>query len=87
MSRPLPPTVLRLRTARQRRVLGSGRTARLRARVLGLLVLLVDGAADWNRRARDTRLLSSFSDDMLRDIGIDRIAVENDSTSSPWRMR
>ncbi|HZT19824.1 MAG TPA: DUF1127 domain-containing protein [Dongiaceae bacterium] len=50
-------------------------------------MLLVDGAADWNRRARDTRLLSSFSDDMLRDIGIDRIAVENDSTSSPWRMR
>jgi uncharacterized protein YjiS (DUF1127 family) len=37
--------------------------------------------------ARDRRLLASLDDRMLRDIGIDRGAVENDGTTWFWRLR
>jgi len=41
----------------------------------------------WHERVRSRRLLASYDDRMLRDIGIDRAAVENESTASFWRYR
>jgi len=41
----------------------------------------------WQMRARDRRLLASFDDRMLRDIGLDRASVDTESTGSFWRRR
>jgi uncharacterized protein YjiS (DUF1127 family) len=48
---------------------------------------LVERVISWDERARDRRLLASLDDRMLRDIGIDRGAVENDGTTWFWRLR
>jgi uncharacterized protein YjiS (DUF1127 family) len=36
---------------------------------------------------RDGRLLASLDDRKLREIGVDRTVVENDSAASFWRVR
>lgn len=41
----------------------------------------------WRMRVRDRRLLASFDDHALRDLGIDRTDVETESTHSFWRGR
>jgi len=41
----------------------------------------------WRGSARDRRQLAGLDDRMLRDIGIDRAAVEDESAISFWRLR
>jgi drug/metabolite transporter (DMT)-like permease/uncharacterized protein YjiS (DUF1127 family) len=41
----------------------------------------------WHALARDRRVLASFDDRMLRDIGLDRASVDTESTRSFWRLR
>ncbi len=45
----------------------------------------VERIVSWRRRARDRRLLARRDDRLLRDIGLDRGAVEDESTTSFWR--
>jgi uncharacterized protein YjiS (DUF1127 family) len=47
---------------------------------------LVEGVISWSERGRNRRVLASLNDRMLQDIGIDRVVVENDSTSWFWRL-
>ena len=56
--------------------------------ILGaVLARLVERVIAWHERVRSRRLLASFDDRMLRDIGIDRATIENESTASFWRDR
>jgi len=56
--------------------------------ILGaVLARLVERVIAWHERVRSRRLLASFDDRMLRDIGIDRATIENESTASFWRYR
>jgi uncharacterized protein YjiS (DUF1127 family) len=48
---------------------------------------LVKSVSSWNGRIRDRERLASFDDRMLRDIGIDRTMVDDDSTCWFWRLR
>jgi uncharacterized protein YjiS (DUF1127 family) len=41
----------------------------------------------WRKGRRDRQLLTSLDDNGLRDIGIDRAKVENESTVPFWRLR
>ena len=41
----------------------------------------------WHALARDRRVLASFDERMLRDIGLDRASVDTESTRSFWRLR
>ncbi|HLJ54888.1 MAG TPA: DUF1127 domain-containing protein [Chthonomonadaceae bacterium] len=41
----------------------------------------------WRKRVRDRRLLASLDDHALRDLGLQRADVENQSTRSFWRGR
>jgi len=40
----------------------------------------------WYQGFADRRLLASFDDRLLRDLGIDRSTVGGDSTASYWRL-
>ena len=40
----------------------------------------------WHARARDRRLLASFDERTLRDIGLDRASADRESTTSFWRL-
>jgi uncharacterized protein YjiS (DUF1127 family) len=64
----------------------AGHAARIRAVLGGVLVRLVEGVISWSERGRNRRVLASLNDRMLQDIGIDRVVVENDSTSWFWRL-
>jgi uncharacterized protein YjiS (DUF1127 family) len=64
-----------------------GRAAHFRAGLGGALVRLVEGILSWDARVRDGQLLARLDDRMLRDIGIDRAAIENDSSTWFWRLR
>ncbi len=64
----------------------AGRAVRSRARLGAALVYLVASVVAWRERARGRRILASFDDRMLRDIGIDRARVERESSSSFWRV-
>lgn len=87
MQRP-SPAVLRSRAGRHERAFRpADHAARFRAVLVGVLVRLVERAISWDERARDRRLLASLDDRMLRDIGIDRGAVENAGTTWFWRLR
>jgi drug/metabolite transporter (DMT)-like permease/uncharacterized protein YjiS (DUF1127 family) len=61
--------------------------AHIRAILGTVLVRLVGRIIAWHKRARGRRLLASFDDRMLRDIGIDRARAANESTASFWRLR
>jgi uncharacterized protein YjiS (DUF1127 family) len=65
----------------------TGRMARLRTSLAGGLVRLVEQVIAWHRRRREQRRLARLDDRSLRDIGIDRAAVEDESTVSFWRLR
>ena len=57
---------------------------------LGLLAAILSSSrwvGRWQARARDRRLLASFDDRMLRDIGLDRASLDTESTGSFWRRR
>ena len=41
----------------------------------------------WRKGRRDRQLLATLNNYGLRDIGIDRAEVENESTVSFWRLR
>ena len=60
---------------------------RFRARLGAALARLAERVIAWHERVRSRRILASYDDRMLRDIGIDRAAVENESTASFWRYR
>lgn len=47
---------------------------------------VVERVISRKQRARDRRLLERRDDRLLRDIGIDRGAVEDESTASFWRL-
>ncbi len=64
----------------------AGRTVRSRACLDAALVWLIASVVAWRERARGRRILASFDDRMLRDIGIDRARVERESASSFWRI-
>jgi uncharacterized protein YjiS (DUF1127 family) len=57
------------------------------SRLHAALSRLVESLTAWRARIRSRRLLASFDDRMLRDIGIDRARVERESSSSFWRCR
>jgi uncharacterized protein YjiS (DUF1127 family) len=52
-----------------------------------MLVALAEFITAWRRYRRDRRLLASLNERELRDIGIDRSMVENDSAVEFWRWR
>jgi uncharacterized protein YjiS (DUF1127 family) len=82
--RAIPAVRLADETAGRER---AGRAANCRAILGRALAQLVERVAAWERRRRNRRLLASFDDRMLRDVGIDRSAAECDSTVSFWRLR
>jgi len=47
----------------------------------------VERVLSWRERVRGRRFLASLDDRTLRDIGLERGAVERDSTVSFWRLR
>jgi uncharacterized protein YjiS (DUF1127 family) len=61
----------------------AGRVSRLCS---GLVRWLARVSA-WRKRRRSRRLLASMDDRSLRDIGIDRTKVEDESTVPFWRLR
>ena len=63
------------------------RAARSRAMLGRALTRLIELVISWYRDRRDRLRLARLDDRMLRDIGIDRIRVERDSTASFWRLR
>ena len=65
----------------------AARAFRVGAIPRAVLSRLVEAVIAWRARARGRRLLASFDDRMLRDIGIDRIRVERESSTSFWRCR
>jgi uncharacterized protein YjiS (DUF1127 family) len=78
----------RSRSGRDVRTFGPARRiARMRAVLGGMLLRLAEGAHSWRERARCRRVLASFNDRMLRDLGIDRAVVEGEGTSWLWRLR
>jgi uncharacterized protein YjiS (DUF1127 family) len=48
-------------------------------------VALIDGSFLWLERNRQRRLLHSFSNHMLKDIGLSRADVEGESGKHPWQ--
>jgi uncharacterized protein YjiS (DUF1127 family) len=48
---------------------------------------VVKGLLSWNAYVRDRERLARLDDRLLRDIGIDRTVVDDDSTSWFWRLR
>lgn len=63
------------------------RAGRFRGILDRTLVRWIDRVISWRKCARDRRLLASHNDRLLRDIGIDRFKVEDESTASFWRWR
>jgi uncharacterized protein YjiS (DUF1127 family) len=64
-----------------------------RARFLPRLLAVLRAAArwssvvSWSQRRRDRQSIEAFNDRMLRDIGVSRTSVDNDSSTSFWRLR
>jgi uncharacterized protein YjiS (DUF1127 family) len=82
------PAIPRLPAAGNERAFEpSRRAARFSALVGRLLDRLTEGVITWRERVRDRRRLAALDDRMLRDIGVDRGAVQQDSTASFWRLR
>lgn len=48
-------------------------------------VRLIDGIFLWLERNRQRRLLHGFSNHMLKDIGLSRADVEQESAKHPWQ--
>ena len=65
----------------------TGRMVRLRSSLARGLVRLMERVIAWHRRRPDRRRLARLDDRSLRDIGIERAAVEDESTVSFWRLR
>jgi len=42
--------------------------------------------SDWRRRGHDRQLLERLDDQALRDLGIDRSIIENESAVPIWRL-
>ena len=85
MPRRLSTALLQLPAAGPEVALGPARRAAWFG--IALILALVRGIGEVLRRARDKQLLASLDDRMLRDIGLDRAAVETDSAVSFWRTR
>ncbi len=68
-------------------VLAIGGRRRFGVAIAGVLLRVTARLASWNRSIRDRRLLARCDQRMLRDIGIDAGAVDNESTASFWRVR
>ncbi len=68
-------------------VVAIGGSWRIGATIAGVLIRAVECVVSWNRRVRDRRLLARCDKRMLRDMGIDAAAVDNESTVSFWRVR
>jgi uncharacterized protein YjiS (DUF1127 family) len=64
----------------------TGRMVRLRSNLARGLVRLAGRFIAWHRQRRDRQRLARLDDRSLRDIGIDRAAVEDESTASFWRL-
>ncbi len=62
------------------------RISRFRDAFRAARVCLVERVFSWRKRARDRRLLERRDDRLLRDIVLDRGAVEDESTASFWRL-
>lgn len=58
-----------------------------RALVGRTLARSVEYVVAWFLDLRDRRRLARLDDRMLRDIGVERSAVDRDSTASFWRLR
>jgi uncharacterized protein YjiS (DUF1127 family) len=65
----------------------AGRAARFRILLGRTLFRLAAHVMSWDQRRRDRRWLVRLDDQALRDLGIDRATVENDSTMPFWRLR
>jgi uncharacterized protein YjiS (DUF1127 family) len=62
------------------------RIASLRASFGHLLRRCVARISGWRRHGRDRRSLEHLDDEALRDLGIDRSLIENDSAVPFWRL-
>jgi uncharacterized protein YjiS (DUF1127 family) len=63
------------------------RAGRFRAILIVALVRLVEYVSARYACGRDRRLLARHDDRTLRDMGIDRATVEDESSASFWRLR
>jgi len=82
------PAILQLRDGRLKRALGpAGRAARFFILLAGLPARLAEAVALWRQSARDQDSLANLDDRALRDIGLDRAWVEQESSMWFWRLR
>jgi uncharacterized protein YjiS (DUF1127 family) len=69
------------------RAQNAGRAAGWRISLTRLLVPWPTWIAAWRKGRSDGELLARLDDRSLRDIGIDRAKVEDESSVSFWRLR
>jgi uncharacterized protein YjiS (DUF1127 family) len=64
-----------------------GRAASLRAFFSRLLARCLTQFSDWSRRNRERRLLQRLDARALRDLGIDRAVLDNESAIPFWSLQ
>jgi len=79
---------IQLRDSLPRRALGpAGRVTRFFIMFAGVLARLGEAVALWRQSSRDRYWLANLNDRALRDMGLDRAAVENESPTWFGRLR
>jgi uncharacterized protein YjiS (DUF1127 family) len=78
---------LRDRRRRQRTFRPPGRTTRFFIMLAGVPARLGEAVALWRQSSRDRRWLANLDDRMLRDMGLDRDEVEQESPTWFGRLR
>ena len=88
MTQRQSPAILQLNDGRRRRALRlTGRAARFFTVLAGVPARLAEAVALWRQSARDQDSLANLDDRALRDIGLDRASVEQESSMWFWRLR
>jgi uncharacterized protein YjiS (DUF1127 family) len=82
------PAILQLNDGRRRRALRlTGRAARFFTVLAGVPARLAEAVALWRQSSRDLYSLRSLSDRALRDMGLERASVEDESPTWFGRLR
>ena len=87
MAQPQSPAI-HLRDGRPRRALRpAGRATRFFIMLAGVPARLGEAVALWRQSSRDRHWLANLNDRALRDMGLDRASVENESPTWFGRLR
>ena len=83
-----PSPAIHLRDGRPRRALRpAGRATRFFIMLAGVPARLGEAVALWRQSSRDRHWLANLNDRALRDMGLDRASVENESPTWFGRLR